>query len=154
MILQDLKNKWVKENITCQTVATPFEIEQFNKRNNVQMPHDLVTYFELINGTNDEYDSDFFRFTSFDEFSPIDEVYKEWNGIPNFQNIVNTLNDYNNFYVIADYQNHLFSYAIKLTSNVDNNIVLAVCGDKYKEISSSFSKFIEMVLSSSDSLQF
>jgi len=118
------------------------------------LPNDLVTYFNQINGSNDEYDNRFYRFYPFSNFKSINDNLKNWNGTPDYSNIVNTLPDFESYFVFADYSICIFSYAIKLYPDFSLiNQVLVICGDEYKVIANSFSDFIDLYLDDSIELQ-
>jgi hypothetical protein len=46
----------------------------------------------------------------------------QWDGVPDYSNIVNTLDQYENCFVFADYISHLFSYAIRLPFFLDRSL--------------------------------
>ena len=154
MQLEKLKWTWVSENTAVSTPATNAELFSFQSENNLVIPKDLTTYFKSLNGTNEEYDNRFFQFYSISQFQSIKEELKNWEGIPDYSNIVNTLSDYKTYFVFADFSFHMFSYAIKLYSeNSTKNEVLVICGDEYKKIANFFSEFIELYLNNSIELQ-
>jgi hypothetical protein len=150
-----LKEKWETEELKSQVLISNDEISSFEKKNNLVLPNDLVHYFKIINGSNNKYDSNLFKFYDFKNFKSINEGLKDWKGIPDYSNIVNTLEKFENYYVFADYFYNTFTYAIRLynQSNLKNE-VLVICGDEYNVISNSFSKFIELFISNSIELQF
>lgn len=148
------KEIWELENGTISILPTNDEIIAFQSKNNVLFPYDLMEYFRILNGSNNEYDDRFFRFYSLSNFKSINDELKYWNGIPDYSNIVNTLTEYKSFYVFADFSFCMFSYAIKLYPDTkDNNLVLVLCGDKYRVIANSFSEFIDLYLNNSIELQ-
>ena len=153
--LGKLKNKWNLENLIQSSIVKDAEIQNFQTIKKIALPHDLKEYFKLLNGTNEKYDNELYCFYSFNRFQSIDDELKNLKGIPDYSNIVNTLFDFNKYYVFADYTFHMFSYAIKLNSDIsDENEVLIICGDKFKKIANSFSEFIALYLNDSIELQF
>ena len=144
-----------REDLNYRPFPTSLEnISLFESKNNIIVPEDLKTYFKILNGTNGSYDSLFFEFYSVDRIKRIDDEYKDWEGIPDFNNIINTLQNFKHYYVFANYSFHLFAYCINL--NVESplrNSVLVVCGDKYKVIANSFTEFVGLYLEESISLQ-
>ncbi|MBC7920228.1 MAG: SMI1/KNR4 family protein [Ferruginibacter sp.] len=151
--IAQLKELWKLEN-AASTTATENKIASFYSKNNLLIPNDLVVYFKLLNGTNEGYDEKFFQFYSFKQFKSVNEELKYWRGIPDYTNIVNTLNNHESFFIVADYFFHLFAYAIRLYQDESTkNEVLVICGDQYKRIANSFSEFIDLYLSESIELQ-
>lgn len=131
------------------------DIIKFENFHNVLMSDDLKNYFRMLNGSNGEYDENFFAFNSLDSFKSINEEFSNWKGVPNYSNLITKIENPQTCFVIADYQMHLFSYAIRLyNTSKENNEIYALCGDKYKIIASSFTQFVELYLSQSINLWF
>lgn len=152
--LVKLKEIWKLENISNQKIISKHELISFMDTQNIVIPIDMVEYFETLNGTNDDYDCNFFRFCSIFQFKSINDDLKNWKGIPDYSNLINTLPDYKSYYVFADYMFCMFSYAIKLYPNncIDNNVIV-ISGDKYKIIANSFNEFMDLYLNNSIELQ-
>jgi hypothetical protein len=145
--LNRLVQFWRTDNIAASELAVQKDIDIFNSRHSLVLPNDLVDYFKLANGTKEDYDKNFFRFYPFRKFLSIDVDLKKWRGIPDYGNIINTLEDYRNCFVFADYSIMLFSYAIRLHPfETGTNEVYTICGDKHKIISGSFGEFIDQYL--------
>jgi hypothetical protein len=154
-IIRKLIDYWEIENVSHSKQISENEIMSFQNENNLVFPSDIVDYFKLLNGSNNEYDNKFFKFYSLSNFKSINDDLKNWNGLPDYSNIINTLNDYKYYFVFADFSFTMFSYAIRLYSeNACKNEVLVLCGDEYKIISYSFSEFIDLYLNDSIELQF
>jgi hypothetical protein len=150
--LLKLKNIWASSD---NVKASDRDILLFEKKYDLLIPDDLNEYFRLLNGTDGEYDKKFFQFYSLDQFKRIDERFKDWNGVPNYKNIVNTFKDQDSCFVFADFQIYLFSYAILLNKDKSNkNEVYAFCGDEYRIIAYSFTEFLDLYFSESIKLQF
>jgi hypothetical protein len=151
-----LKTVWVSENIAGSIPASSQEILLFQSTNGVTLPGDLVEYFKLINGTNEQYDDRFFHFYSLSQFKSIEDELKNWNGVPDYSGIVATLKDHKKYFVFADHMFHLFSYAIRLNNfeETQENEVLAICGETFKKIANSFSEFVDQYLTDAIKLQF
>ena len=149
-----LKRKWISENVRFSLPASDEELISFKSNNRVLLPNDLTEYFKILNGTQNQYDNKLFEFYSIGQVKKINDEYKDWLGIPNYKNIVNTLKDYEKYYVFANYSFHLFAFVIKL-NNHDSlyNEVLVLCGDEYKKIANSFTEFIELYLNDPIALQ-
>ncbi len=77
------------------------DIEQFQTEKSLVIPDDLALYFKVLNGTHDEYTDELFRFNSFFKYKSIDEELKHFNGIPDYSNIINTLEGYKNCFVFG-----------------------------------------------------
>jgi len=136
-------------------LTTDSEILLFQKEHNLILPRDLIAYFKTINGGNNEYDSNLYKLYRFQDFKSIDTSLKNWNGIPDYSNIVNTLKEFENYYVFADYFFNMFTYAIKLNKfEATGNEVLVICGDEYKVIANNFSGFLDLYINNSIELQF
>lgn len=152
--LEQLKRKWVLEDVDLPKLASDEEILHFQSKNNVIFPEDLLLFFKTLNGTQEQYDGSLFQFYSICQLKSIKDEYKDWKGIPNFQRIVYTLKDSESYYTFANQSFHLFAYAIKLYNEQSAfNEVLVVCGDEYKKIANSFSEFIDLYLNESIELQ-
>lgn len=148
--IEKIKKLWEQENISNSIVIEENEILSFQNKSNLFIPSDLAEYFKQLNGSNDEYDKNFFRFYSFSDFTSLGGGLNTWNGS---SDVINAVGDF--VFVFADYLFCMFSYAIKLYSNTSlNNEVLIICGDESKIIANSFSEFIDLYLDNSIELQF
>lgn len=117
----------------------------FETATGLKLPEDLKAYFNSVNVTPEAYDKDMFFFYSFSEFISVETKLKPWNGIPDYSNIVNTLENHAQCFVFADYMIQLFTYAIRLNSNNSSvNEIYIICGDKHKVIATSFSGFMKL----------
>jgi hypothetical protein len=109
----------------------------------------------LLDNAANELDKDLYEFYSFDKFGSVRKELAHWGGVPDYRNIVNTLNQCENCFVFADYMFHLFTYAIRLYQNATViNEVYIICGDKYKIIANSFAGFLDLYFDDSMELQF
>jgi len=152
--LEAFRNYLIEEKIQSKSVAKPFDIEGFSKDRSLVLPKDLAEYFEFINGTQ-QYDNKFFNFYSLKNFKSVAETYSEWEGVPNFKAITETLAGHENCFVIADYSIHVFSYCIRLFSQTaPTNEVYVICGSRYKQIAISFTEFIDLYMHNTDALFF
>lgn len=145
-IAQIVQN-WRLQNIPASVPAQKVDIELFQEKNKLKIPLDMIHYFETVNGTNDLYDESFFKFYSLKYFERIDKKFHDWEGIPNYKDILNSFPDYKKFFVFADYQLHLFSYAIHLNENTSSiNQIYVICGNEFKIVAQSFTEFLELYL--------
>jgi hypothetical protein len=131
------------------------KLSLFELENSLVLPPDLAEYFKLLDNTTDKLDSNLFQFYTVDQFKSVKNELANWGGIPNYNNIVNTLKECENCFVFADYMFHMFTYAIRLYPNARGvNEIYIICGDKYKIIANSFSDFLDLYFDDSIELQF
>lgn len=143
----------IEKNVPSLTIES--EILQFQKSTGVTLPEDLKEFLRVTNNLENSYNDRLYRFFSLKSFKSIDEELKFFNGVPDYSNIINTLTEYKECYVFADYMFHMFAYAIRLkNTKSDENEIYIICGDEYKIIASSFTGFIELYQSDSIKLQF
>ena len=151
--IDKLRELWGAEDILSKKIATKSDIGIFNSKYQLTLPADLMQYFTSINGTNSEYDSNFFRFYSLADFVPIGKFYADWQGVPNYSAITESLFNHENVFVIADYNIHVFSYGIRLyRSETHVNEVYVICGGKFKQVADKFSAFADLYFSDLPSL--
>lgn len=152
--LKKLKEKWLAENALSEVVTDDEYLTSFQKENEIMLSDDLKDYFKSLNGTGGHCTDGFYEFYSIDRVSKVKEEFKNWNGVPNYQDILE-ISNINELYVFANYSCNLFAYAIELHSEFSNkNEVYILCGDEYKKIANSFSEFIDLYLRDSIELQF
>jgi SMI1 / KNR4 family (SUKH-1) len=151
--INDLRLTLINEKIRSQLLATENDIKRFRDVHNIQLPDDLVEYFETVNGTDAKYDQNIFQFYSLNNFKSIENMYLDWEGIPDHKAVTKVLPDYQNCFVIADYSIHVISYSIKLLPiQSAENKVYAICGANYKRVAKSFTEFVELYVNSISSL--
>jgi hypothetical protein len=149
------KELFSRETKTVASTASIEEILSFQKNKQLFLPQDVMEYFKSFNGTSDEYNDRFFCFYSLREFKTLKEKFEGWNGTPKYQDIIHTLKEHSDCYVFADYEFHLFVYAIRLyETETSNNEVYAICGEEYRVIANSFTDFIHKYYNDSDDLRF
>lgn len=130
------------------------KISLFESENNLLIPQNLIDFFFLLDNVNHELDKDLYQFYPFNQFKSVERGLAHWGGLPDYRNIVATLEQCENCFVFADYMSHLFAYAIRLNRNItDFNEVYLICGDKYKILANSFSGFLELYLNDSIELK-
>lgn len=145
--LNKLEKLWQSFGIDTSKGVSYKEIADFESKNNLKIPKDLSDFFILLNGTKEKYDHKSFEFKTLNQFKNIKEELSDYSGIPDYSNIVNTIQNPETYYLIADYSFFVCCYAIKLYScNNSNNDIIVIWGDKYKKISDSFSEFINLYL--------
>jgi hypothetical protein len=131
------------------------DLLSFEAEKGLIIPGDLKEYFLTNNGTDDNCDENLYCFYPFNQFTSVNAALEEWKGIPDYSNIVNTLEGCEFCFVFADYMFHLFTYGIRLyKERRDVNEVYAICGDQYKVIARSFNEFMQLYATESDELFF
>lgn len=153
--ISEVKKKLNSNESGTTELPTDSDIDFFQKEHNLVLPSDLILYFKSINGGDNEYDTNFYKFYKFQDFKSVGNSLKNWNGIPDYSNIVNTLKDFEHYYIFADYYFNMFTYAIRLNKLATAiNEVLVICGDEYKVIANSFFEFLDLYIDNSIELQF
>lgn len=152
--LEKLKLKWEEESINKFRPIDLVAILSFERKNNIVLPDDLKEYFNILNGTGEEYTDELYEFYSIEKLKKVSEEFQEWEGIPNHKNLIH-LNVTKDLFVFANYSFSQFVYAIKLSpEKTEINEVYILCGEEYKKIGNTFSKFLDLYLSNSLELQF
>ena len=149
------KDLFSRETKAVASTAPIAEILSFQKNEQLFLPQDLIEYFKDFNGTSGEYNDRFFCFYSLREFKTLKQKFEGWNGTPKYQGIMQTLREHSNCYVFADYEFHLFAYAIRLyETETSANEVYAIAGEEYRIIANSFTEFIHKYYNDCDDLRF
>lgn len=118
------------------------------------LPKDLIEYFRLLNGTGGECTNDLYEFYSIDRIKKVKEEFKDWKGVPNYQQL-SDVDEVSELYVFANFNFNLFAYAISLYPAFSNtNEVYILCGEQHRKIANSFYEFVKLYLSDSIELQF
>jgi len=63
----------------------------FESGNGLLIPPDLAAYFQLLDNAANELDKDLYQFYTFNQFKSAEKELAHWGGIPDYRNIVNTL---------------------------------------------------------------
>lgn len=125
----------------------------FESANGLLLPPDLVEYFRLLENTSDKVAPNLYEFYPLHQFTSVKNGLAYWSGIPDYGNIVNTLEGCEYCFAFADYQFHLFTYVIRLHQHYEGvNEIYVICGDKYKMIAKSFSAFLDLYFDDSTEL--
>jgi hypothetical protein len=154
LIMKLGKRLGAKKNWEAQGKFTK-KILSFEAKSGYLLPPDMAEFFRMLNGAANQMDENLYEFYQIDRFANIQHSLGSWGGIPNYRNIINTFNNYENCYVFADYMMHSFAYAIRLhpDKRTDNQVYI-ICGDKYKVIANSFTDFLILYFDESIELQF
>lgn len=151
----ELKEIWEQSEIEAAISATNEDILSFQNRTNLVFPDDLQDYFKKNNGTNEQYDNNFFRFYSLGDFRSVKDELSEWAGVPDYRNIINTMPFHSSCYVFSDYNCHVFTYCIRLYERKSSlNEVYIIAGDKFQLVANSFSEFLDLYYENSEILYF
>lgn len=151
----ELQEIWKESKLEVADLAKPEDVLSFQNRTNLVLPDDLQDYFKEINGTNQEYDHNFFKFYSLTGFKSVKDELSEWGGLPDYRNIVNTMAFHSGCYVFSDYTCHLLTYCIRLyEEKSSHNEVYIIAGDQFKLIANSFSAFLKIYSENSEILYF
>lgn len=154
------KVNWVKDfksqcNIEIRASSEQEIYNVFPDKNDLVLSDELRQYFLNINGYKNEYDDNFFRFFSLEHFKSIEEYFADWNGIPAYKDLFKSLANYNDYYIIADYQCYFTVYLVLLSHKATCfTPVIAAIGGDYKKVANSFSDFIVRYLKNPDDLLF
>ncbi|HEY4149570.1 MAG TPA: hypothetical protein VGM41_11600, partial [Chitinophagaceae bacterium] len=92
----------------------------FESQNDLLLPADLTEYFKCLGDTVVEIDDNLYQFYTIDEFKSVKKELSHWGGIPDYRNIINTLEGTENCFVFAEYMFHLYAYAIRLYKDKRN----------------------------------
>ena len=153
--IDKMRQMWREKDIINPSPELSEKLLSFRLNSGLMMPEDLVEYFTLLDNFSDKMDSNLYQFYGMDEFKSIDKELAHWGGIPDYRNIVNTLKQCENCFVIADYMLSLFAYAIRLyPEETEVNEIYIICGDKNKVIANSLSEFLDLYFDDSIELQF
>ena len=150
--LTKIRELWNESSINKTALATAYELSLFETNYELALPDDLANYFLFLNGTDGSYDKNLFRFYSFKEFLPIKNGLANWQGTPNYKNIVKSLPDHEKYFVFSDYSFHFSAFAIKLNKEIADNNVYIIHGSYYEKIANTFGEFMELYLKDSPSI--
>ncbi|MFT3934436.1 MAG: SMI1/KNR4 family protein [Chitinophagaceae bacterium] len=129
------------------------KLARFEQEHGLLLPEDLKDYYRMTRNPDRDLDKGMYTFYPLYHFESVNKALGNWGGVPDYRNIVHTLNASAHCFVFADYMSHLFAYAIRLyPDNTTINEVYLICGDQYKQVAHSFSGFIELYLNDSPEL--
>ena len=141
-----LKNYWLRQGVKLHHGASDSELTAFEAKYSVRLPQDMREYFATVNGfDSSEYwmtDNHVITFLSLDEMKSLSEAWS-----PEVDN------DAASYYVFADYSLNAHVYAIRLSSNSqqDNPVVVAY-EDYLVKVANSFSGFVQKYLEKDDAV--
>jgi hypothetical protein len=151
--LQKVREKWIFENVRELPPVHINALTIFQDDNNIILPDDFKKYFEMLNGTGDEYTDVLYEFYSIGRIKKVSDEFIGWQGVPNYQALLSN-QEVKDLFVFANYSFNLFAYAIRLyPEKLNRNEVYVLCGENYKKISETFSEFLDLYLGDSIELQ-
>jgi hypothetical protein len=152
--IKQLRLKWEDESIKIFRPASSYLIQTFEKNYGVIIPNDLREYLTTLNGTGGECTNELYEFYPIERIKKISEEFHNWNGVPNYQSIVER-NELKDLFVIANFFFNQFVYAVKLNQSENgSNEVYILCGEEYKLIGNTFLEFLDLYINNSIELQF
>lgn len=148
-LVEKVRRKWVSQGIPIKPAASGAQIEEFERLHGVRFPDDLRHYFAQLYGMDDlEMDEDNFSFIPLHEVKPIPAELALYGGMPDYREIVNTLEDPQDWFVIINFLITSAVYAILLRQRADENPVIRIYdGTSVDVVASSFSDFLAVYLS-------
>ncbi|MDQ0108378.1 hypothetical protein J2T02_003511 [Chitinophaga terrae (ex Kim and Jung 2007)] len=145
--IEKVKERWKEDGINHAVPAPNENISSFSLKTNKHLPQDLAAYFTHLNGMAGVCDQKLFRFYALSEFRTVREELGDWEGGPDYRNIVTKLDGHEDCYVFADYCFHLSTYAIRLYDQPSgNNEIYVICGEVFKIVATSFTEFMDLYL--------
>jgi hypothetical protein len=137
-----LRERWVATGLPVRPGVRPGEIDAFESKYGVFLPPDLRDYFATVDGMeSDDYWLEFLR------LGAVRSVPDEMADYPAFSDIVNTLPDAGQHFVIANFMLSSHFYAIRLSrENSQRTPVLWILGEHHAQIANSFTEFGERYL--------
>jgi hypothetical protein len=135
-------------------IATDKEIFAFELKYKLIIPEDLKLYFKSLESEklteNDQWLSTFYDLTN---FKTVKEEVGDFNGIPDYTQIVNSLPNHKRCFVFAEFMIHSSIWAIRLSPHVvEMNEVYMISGSNYKVVANSFTEFIKLYHSGSNDI--
>jgi hypothetical protein len=125
-VWQSIISYWAKLGLPIQLVASSEEIAEFEKKYQVALPADLLSYVQAVNGTGiNESDEYLTSFLSLAEMRPVHEWLNDTKGVSYPARFA-----YPDCFVFADHFLSSWLYAVRITSDPANpGPVFRVTGD-------------------------
>lgn len=153
-LITTLKQRLGIKNSKKPTNEPDKRILMFESQNNLLLPPDLTEYFKSLGNTAVEIDNNLYQFYAIDQFMSVKKGLSHWGGIPDYRNIINTLEGSENCFVFAEYMFHSFAYAIRLYKDKRHvNEIYVISGDEYRIVANSFSDFLNLYFEDSIELK-
>jgi len=143
-VINKIKLKLQKQNISLNKPATWQEILAFEYKHQVKLSPILTAYFLEFNGIVDrEMDNNHFTFVSLDEFQSVETIlsYGDKDKLL-----------YPNCFVISDYLMWCWGYAVQLDQIGSDGVVYHVGESIKRKVADSFTEFLQQYLINSDEL--
>ena len=147
-LIKKLKASWTEKGIDLRPGVSLWEIETFESRYQVRLPHDSRAFYSTIDGIKEwETDPDHFSFFQLSKVKNVTEELAHFGGIPDYREIVLSLEESQRWYVIVDFLITSAVYAIRLSATDDPTPILWIGdGQNHRIVASSFSAVLEAYL--------
>ena len=144
----------VSEGVRINPGTSAAQLESFEVRYSLRLPNDLREYFSAMNGMQDgDWDENCFTFLPLDEVKAVTQEIAKFGGIPDYREIVRTLPDSENWYVIVNYLISSAVCAIRMARDDNENpVILIRNGTSVSAVASSFEGFLRTYLTDIGSL--
>lgn len=153
-LIERTKQKWLAEGVGVPPGVSAAALREFELRYSVRLPADLREYFSAMDGMLDrDMCGDYFTFLPLNEVKAVPNEFAAFGGIPDYREIVRTLPDSAEWYVIVDFLISSAVYAIRMRGDVDENPVILISdGTPVRTVAPSFRGFLHAYLTDPRSL--
>ena len=153
-LIEQVKRKWTSESVTIRPGVSVAALQEFELCYHIQLPADLREYFLAMDGMNHwDMCDDCFSFLPLDGVKAVSEEIATFGGVPDYREIVWTLPDSRDWYVIVDFLISSAVYAIRMKSGADGNpVILINDGTTVRTVAPSFRGFLHAYLTDQLSL--
>jgi hypothetical protein len=147
-LAERLRDRWLSRGIQVRRGVLPEEIRAFESRNGVALPPDMRDFFLTVDGMEPGHsDEDLLEFLHLGDIMGVSEELAGYRGVPDYGNIVNTLPNADQYFVIADYMCTFYVFAIRLSwDRSDEAPVVLIFGESHTRIAGSFTEIGEKYL--------
>ena len=143
-VINKIKLKLQKQNISLNKPATWREILAFEYKHQVKLSPILTAYFLEFNGIADrDMDDNYFTFVSLDAFQSVESISSYYDKDKFL---------YPNCFVFSDYLMWCWGYAVQLDQIGSDGVVYHVGGSSKRKVADSFTAFLNQYLINSDEL--
>ena len=143
-VINKIKLKLQKQNISLNKPATWREILAFEYKHQVKLSPILTAYFLEFNGIADrDTDDNYFTFVSLDAFQSVESISSYYDKDKFL---------YPNCFVFSDYLTWCWGDAVQLDQIGSDGVVYHVGGSSKRKVADSFTAFLQQYLIDSDEL--
>ena len=144
---ESLKRHWTLHRVEINAGVSEEELNAFEVKHRVVLPHDMRSYFSCVNGMPlDVVDEALIRFWTLNEMKPLTE------GAPAYSD-PRYIQRPKSIFLFADYSIWAHAYAIRLESiPLQANEVCIIGGDRPSTIAHSFSELVDRYLTNKELL--